>query len=119
MAARKTGSYGMKHELFFYTPGVTQEQLGCLGSRAFADLSDAVTAALDGLPTGARIALVPDGPYTFARARFRLESLDSQRKIIPLLQPSQSSVEVIRASYCQLPDRASQRTTRFGCATSL
>jgi nickel-dependent lactate racemase len=58
----------LKHDLFFYTPGVTQEQLGCLGSRAFADLSDAVTAALEGLPTGARIALVPDGPYTFARA---------------------------------------------------
>jgi len=31
-------------------------------------LSEAVTAALDGLPSGARIALVPDGPYTFARA---------------------------------------------------
>jgi len=59
---------GLKHELFFYTPGVTKQQLGCLAERAFGDLIEAVTAALDGLPSGARIALVPDGPYTFARA---------------------------------------------------
>jgi hypothetical protein len=27
-----------------------------------------VAALLDGLPAGARVALVPDGPYTFAKA---------------------------------------------------
>jgi len=27
-----------------------------------------VAATLDGLPEGSRVALVPEGPYTFARA---------------------------------------------------
>ena len=29
-------------------------------------LEEAVAATLDGLPEGARVALVPEGPYTFA-----------------------------------------------------
>jgi nickel-dependent lactate racemase len=59
---------GLKHELFFYTPGVSKRQLGFLGANAFDDLDEAVAAVLDGLPAGARVALVPEGPYTFARA---------------------------------------------------
>jgi nickel-dependent lactate racemase len=59
---------GEKYELFFYTPGVSKGQLGFLGARAYEDLNEAVAAALDGLPAGARVALVPEGPYTFARA---------------------------------------------------
>ena len=59
---------GLKHELFFYTPGVSKRQLGFLGANAFDDLDEAVAAVLDGLPAGARGALVPEGPYTFARA---------------------------------------------------
>ncbi len=59
---------GMKYELFFYAPGVSKPQLGCLGSRAFDNLNEAIDATLQGLPAGARVALVPEGPYTFARA---------------------------------------------------
>jgi hypothetical protein len=59
---------GLKHELYFYTPGVTKAQLGCLGDRAFSDLDEAVAAVLDGLPNDAHVVLVPDGPYTYARA---------------------------------------------------
>jgi nickel-dependent lactate racemase len=59
---------GMNHELFFHTPGVKRAQLGLLGARTFADLDEAVAALLDGLPARARVALVPDGPYTFAKA---------------------------------------------------
>jgi nickel-dependent lactate racemase len=59
---------GLKCELYFYTPGVTKSDLGFLGARAFDELGEAVDALLEGLPTGARVALVPDGPYTFARA---------------------------------------------------
>lgn len=58
---------GLKYELFFYTPGVSKEQLGCVGTRYFSDLNEAVTATLKGLSTEARIVLVPDGPYTYAR----------------------------------------------------
>jgi nickel-dependent lactate racemase len=59
---------GVKHELYFYTPGVSKAQLGCLGARTFSDLNQAIAAVLQGLPAGARVVLVPDGPYTFARA---------------------------------------------------
>jgi len=59
---------GENYELFFYTPGVSKAQLGFLGARAYDNLDQAVAAALDGLPAGARVALVPEGPYTFARA---------------------------------------------------
>lgn len=60
---------GLKHRLLFYTPGVSPAQLGCLGPQWFNDLNDAVAATLDGLPVDARVALIPDGPYTYARAR--------------------------------------------------
>jgi nickel-dependent lactate racemase len=59
---------GLDHELYFYAPGVRAEQLGGLGTRLYATVEDAVAALLDGLPAGARVALVPEGPYTFARA---------------------------------------------------
>jgi hypothetical protein len=42
--------------------------LGSLAANAFDSLSEAVAALLDGLPAGARIALLPEGPYTYARA---------------------------------------------------
>jgi hypothetical protein len=58
----------LNHEVFVYAPGVSKEQLGCLGARAFDDLEEAIAATLAGLPAGARVALVPEGPYTFARA---------------------------------------------------
>jgi nickel-dependent lactate racemase len=59
---------GVQNELYFYAPGVKKEALGNLGARAFDDLSEAVAAVLHGLPAGARVSLVPEGPYTFARA---------------------------------------------------
>jgi nickel-dependent lactate racemase len=59
---------GVKHELYFYAPGVSKAQLGCLGARTFSDLNQAVAAVLRGLPAAAHVVLVPDGPYTYARA---------------------------------------------------
>ena len=59
---------GVQNELYFYAPGVTKDQLGRLGPRVFDNLSAAIAAVLNGLPPGARVALVPEGPYTFARA---------------------------------------------------
>jgi lactate racemase len=64
----KLAMTGLKHELYFYTPGVTKDQLGCLGARTFSDLNEAIAAVLHGLPSGALVVLVPDGPYTYARA---------------------------------------------------
>jgi len=59
---------GLKHKLYFYTPGVTKTQSGSLGCRLFDDLDRAIAAVLDGLPSGATVVFVPEGPYTYARA---------------------------------------------------
>ncbi|HUV70060.1 MAG TPA: nickel-dependent lactate racemase [Terracidiphilus sp.] len=59
---------GLKHELYFYAPGVSTTELGCLGARTFSDVNEAVAAVLHGLPASARVVMVPDGPYTYARA---------------------------------------------------
>jgi lactate racemase len=58
---------GQKHELFLYVPGLAKERLGGLASRCFWDSKSAVDAVLKGLPAGARVALVPEGPYVYAR----------------------------------------------------
>ena len=65
---------GLKQELLFYTPGVSKERLGSLAQRSFTGLSEAISAALQDLPAGARVALVPEGPYVFARVPERLSS---------------------------------------------
>ena len=59
---------GENFELFFFTPGVTRGQLGFLAEQCYSSIEEAVAATLAGLPSGARVALVPEGPYTFARA---------------------------------------------------
>jgi nickel-dependent lactate racemase len=59
---------GRQNKLFFYAPGVAGAALGSLGAQVFGDLDEAIAATLDGLPRSARIALVPEGPYTYARA---------------------------------------------------
>jgi hypothetical protein len=64
----KLALVGVRHELFFYTPGVSVADLGCLGPRAFSNMNEAVAAVLKGIPSDARVVLVPDGPYTYARA---------------------------------------------------
>jgi lactate racemase len=58
---------GLQNDLFFYTPGVTKAQLGALGDRLFYDLKQALNFVLKDLPSNARVALVPDGPYVYAR----------------------------------------------------
>lgn len=58
----------LQHPVIFYTPQVEAAKLGALGAAAYHDLDEAVAALLSGLPAGATVALVPEGPYTFARA---------------------------------------------------
>ena len=64
----KLALVGVEHELFFYTPGVMKDQLGCLGPKLFSDINSAVAAVLEGVPAGARVVMIPDGPYAYARA---------------------------------------------------
>jgi nickel-dependent lactate racemase len=63
----KLALVGLNSDLYFYTPGVTPEDLGAYGSRYFGTPGEAVDAVLDNLPQDARIALIPEGPYAYAR----------------------------------------------------
>jgi lactate racemase len=63
---------GVQNELYYFTPGVTSEQLGPLAGRWYDDLDQAIASVLGGLPAGARVALVPEGSYTFAKAAARV-----------------------------------------------
>jgi nickel-dependent lactate racemase len=63
----KVALVGMDRQLFFYTPGVTADEIGAYGERYFLSPEDAVAAVLDGLPPDARVAVIPEGPYAYAR----------------------------------------------------
>ena len=58
---------GRDNDLLFYMPGAPREELGLLGAVAFDTIEAAVAALVSDLPEGARIALLPEGPYTYAR----------------------------------------------------
>ncbi len=63
----KLALVGITHDLSFYAPGAPPDQLGSLRTRSFADINAAVEHLLRDLPPHASIALVPEGPYCFAR----------------------------------------------------
>lgn len=54
-------------ELLFYTPGVPLEAAGALADRMFANPQEAVRALVNGLRPGARVLVIPEGPYAFAQ----------------------------------------------------
>ncbi len=58
---------GRRCDLLFYTPGVPPEAAGALASRMYASPDAAVLALLDGLRPGARVLVIPEGPYVFAK----------------------------------------------------
>ena len=64
----KLAMTGLKNELLFYTPGAAREAMGSLGPQSFGNVNEAIAALFSGLAPGARVALLPEGPYTFARA---------------------------------------------------
>lgn len=58
-----------KHSILFYTPGLTSKDMGALGPHSFSSAETAVANLLSGLPENARVAVIPEGPYAFARVR--------------------------------------------------
>lgn len=58
-----------KHTILFYTPGLTSKDMGALGPHSFSSAETAIANLLSGLPENARIAVIPEGPYAFARVR--------------------------------------------------
>ena len=54
-------------ELLFYVPGLEARFRDKLWGRTFDSVNEALAATLDGLDAGARIAVIPEGPYVLAR----------------------------------------------------
>lgn len=52
----------------FFTPGLPQEYRPSLWGPAYDTAQQAVAGVLSGLPSGARVAVIPEGPYVLARA---------------------------------------------------
>ena len=55
-------------QVWFYTPGLPERFHGALWGRSFATPQEALAALVGALPSGARIAVIPEGPYVLARA---------------------------------------------------
>jgi len=54
-------------EILYYTPGLPVDFRPSLWGRTFESPDAAVRALLEGLPTNARIAVIPEGPYVLAK----------------------------------------------------
>ena len=63
----KLALVALKHPLSFYMPGIDAAHMGALGAQCFPSVNAAVSDLLNGLPPNARIAILPDGPYAYAR----------------------------------------------------
>jgi len=55
-------------DVLYFVPGLPADYYPALWGRAYASAREALAALLDGLPAGAVIAVVPDGPYVLAHA---------------------------------------------------
>lgn len=64
----KLGLVTAKAQVLYYVPGLPREYHGGLWGRAFETPEAAVEALLAGLPAGASVAVIPEGPYVLARA---------------------------------------------------
>jgi lactate racemase len=60
-------------QLFYYVPGLPAEYHPKLWGRSLPTPEAAVEAVLAGLPVGARVAVIPEGPYVLASCRGALE----------------------------------------------
>jgi nickel-dependent lactate racemase len=58
---------GEKYQIFFYVPGLPEDLRKGLGGRAYNRPQEAIAAFLDGIPKSAEIAVIPEGPYVYAR----------------------------------------------------
>jgi nickel-dependent lactate racemase len=55
-------------DVLFYVPGLAADFYPMLWGKAYETPRAAVAALLDGLPPGAEIAIIPEGPYVLAKA---------------------------------------------------
>ena len=63
----KLALVGRRNPMLFYVPGVRRQDLGGFAPQYCATVDEAITRLLAGLPANARVLLIPEGPYCFAR----------------------------------------------------
>ncbi len=63
----KLALIALEHPLLFFIPGADPGQMGALGEQVAATVEDALGRLVEGLAPGARVAIIPEGPYTCAR----------------------------------------------------
>jgi nickel-dependent lactate racemase len=63
----KLALVAQKARLFFCTPGIAVENRAYLWGPVFEEPSQAVKALCADLPHGARVAVIPEGPYVFSQ----------------------------------------------------
>ncbi len=56
-----------KADIFYYVPGLPAEYFPTLWGTAYSSAAEAVEAFTAGLPEGASIAVIPEGPYVLAK----------------------------------------------------
>jgi nickel-dependent lactate racemase len=59
---------GQRHEILFYVPGLPIRYRKHFGNRMFDTVEAGLSRLMSNLETGAKIALIPEGPYVLARA---------------------------------------------------
>jgi nickel-dependent lactate racemase len=60
-----------RHQVLFYVPGLAQEYRARLWGPSYDSAREAVAALVASLESGAEVAVLPEGPYVFARPRSR------------------------------------------------
>ena len=55
-------------DVLFYAPGLSADFYPMLWGKAYESPGAALAALLDGLPAGAEVAVIPEGPYVLAKA---------------------------------------------------
>ena len=63
----KLALVGAKFDVLFYTPGLAKAASGALAGKMYDSLGEALEGLTAGLPRNARIAVIPEGPYVYAR----------------------------------------------------
>ena len=63
----KLALVGLKHDVLLYTPGISARRFGCAADERLHSAPAAVAALISRLPKNARVAVIPDGPYAYAR----------------------------------------------------
>jgi nickel-dependent lactate racemase len=73
----KLALVAQKHEILFYTPGLPTEYHQWIWGKTPSTLEFAIEELTKGLPDGAKIALMPEGPYVLAKAKARAPELEA------------------------------------------